>query len=315
MEIRKLRHASVLARELSFSKAANKLSLSQSALSKSIAALETELGVTLFERHAAGVSMTAVGKEFVIGANKLLQQASALYYDMSLLSQGERGKVIFGMGSLPAAAYETKLLLELLNTHPEVGVQIEVATPSDLLVHLANQRIEFFVGDARSLSINSDFSIKTLLTLQVGFFVNPKHSILKRKHVKLRDVYKFPIVGAPIDREQLDDALVENWLGNSDDPKFNMHLSSENVASLKSVTRQSDVVLIAPLSVVCDELMANDLCLVPIKEKAETLVINLDLVMLSKRQLSASAQKVIELIKSIAGDVEGELVQSAKNTD
>ena len=315
MEIRKLRHASVLACELSFSKAAVKLNLSQSALSKSIAALENDLGLTLFERHSSGVTLSPAGKEFILGANKLLQQASALHYDMSLLKDGYRGNIVFGMGSLPAAAYEEPVLLELMKSHPDVCVQVEVSTPSDLLDHLINERIEFFVGDARTLPISQEYKVETILTLQVGFFARPTHPLLKRKSVKLKQAYKYPLVGAPVEKNQLDTAHIEHWLDMQVSNNFAMHLSSENISALKSVARQTDAIMIAPFGAVATEVQSNKLVELNIKEKPKSSMINLDLVQSAIRQQSASAKIVIELIKRIAKNFDSKQSTLLKSSD
>lgn len=314
MEIRKLRHASILAIDLSFSKAAEKLSISQSALSKSIAALENDLGLALFDRHSSGVTLTSAGKEFIHGANKLLQQASALHHDMSLLKDGYRGNIMFGMGSLPAAAYEELVLLELMKSHPEICVQVEVSTPSDLLDHLINERIEFFVGDARTLPISQEYKVETILTLQVGFFLRPTHPLLKRKSVKLKSAYQYPLVGAPVEKNQLDIAHMEHWLDMQSSNDFAMHLSSENISALKSVARQTDAIIIAPFAAVAAEVQSNKLVELNIKEKPKSSMINLDLVQSVVRQQSASAKIVIDLIKRTAKNLEKKQSVLLKNS-
>jgi DNA-binding transcriptional LysR family regulator len=304
MEIRKLRHASILAQELSFSKAAEKLNLSQSALSKSIASLESNLGLALFERLPAGVALTQAGKEFILGANKLLQQANALHYDMSLLKDGYRGNIVFGMGSLPAAAYEEPVLLELMKYHPDISVQVEVSTPADLLDHLINDRIEFFVGDTRTLPIPHEYTVETLLTLEVEFIVRPGHPLLKSKGVNLKNIYQYPLVGAPVEKKQLDAVHMDHWLDMQSTNDFAMHLSSENISALKSVVSQTDAIMIAPFGAVAEEIQSKQLIALDVKEKPKSSLVNLDLVQSAIRQQSASAKVVIDLIERTATGIE-----------
>ncbi len=74
MEIRELRAFIAVAEEGSFSAAARKLHVSQSALSQTIRSLERQLGVRLLERHSAGVSVTDAGGLLLREARALLAQ-------------------------------------------------------------------------------------------------------------------------------------------------------------------------------------------------------------------------------------------------
>ena len=77
MDLRKLRHFVVLAEELNFSRAAEKVHLTQSALSRSIIALEQTLGAHLFDRSNNNVSLTPVGKILLTRAQSLLLDLAA----------------------------------------------------------------------------------------------------------------------------------------------------------------------------------------------------------------------------------------------
>jgi DNA-binding transcriptional LysR family regulator len=75
MELRHLRYFVGVARESSFTKAAQKLRVAQPALSRQIRQLEEEVGVTLLERNHRGVHLTSAGKAFLSEAQALLEQS------------------------------------------------------------------------------------------------------------------------------------------------------------------------------------------------------------------------------------------------
>ena len=78
MEIRQLKYFLVLAEELNFSRAAEKLFISQPPLSKHIKALEDELGVQLFHRDTKGVRLTKEGELFFDEAKQIVHQTNQL---------------------------------------------------------------------------------------------------------------------------------------------------------------------------------------------------------------------------------------------
>jgi DNA-binding transcriptional LysR family regulator len=69
---RELRYFVAVAEELHFSRAAERLEISQPPLSATIAQLESKLGVQLFERNSRNVSMTPAGAELLVRARKIL---------------------------------------------------------------------------------------------------------------------------------------------------------------------------------------------------------------------------------------------------
>ena len=75
MTVRRLSHVVALAEAGSFARAADRVHLSQPALSRSIQAIEAELGLRLFDRAARGVTITQAGKRIVERARRVLFEA------------------------------------------------------------------------------------------------------------------------------------------------------------------------------------------------------------------------------------------------
>src|SRR5262245_53367861 len=146
MDLRKLRHMVVLAEELNFARAADKVNLTQSALSRSIQALEEELGSALFDRDLRGVALTAVGKSVLERGCGLLEDASSLQRQVELRRNGEFGDIAFGAGPFPSATFLPAILTELARDRPRLRVAVEVNNTDYLVQHLLDERIEFFVA-------------------------------------------------------------------------------------------------------------------------------------------------------------------------
>ncbi len=96
MELRQLRHFVAVAEQGHFTRAAESVHLSQSALSSSIRALEDELGVTLFERTTRSVVPTDAGTVLYPHAQRMLGEARDAVVALERLRTGEAGTLTLG---------------------------------------------------------------------------------------------------------------------------------------------------------------------------------------------------------------------------
>ena len=78
MQLQQMRYVLAAAEKKSFSAAAKSLFISQPSLSQQIGNLEKELGIPLFIRHSKSVTLTDAGKQFVILAQRILNQVDQL---------------------------------------------------------------------------------------------------------------------------------------------------------------------------------------------------------------------------------------------
>jgi DNA-binding transcriptional LysR family regulator len=98
MELRQLRYFVELARELNFSRAAQRLNISQPPLSRQIQQLESELGLKLFVRDKRSVYLTDAGRALLADAQSLVAEAARFKDTASLAAQGKAGVVRIGIG-------------------------------------------------------------------------------------------------------------------------------------------------------------------------------------------------------------------------
>ena len=142
MELRHLRYFVVLADELHFGRAAERLYIVQPALSKQIASFERELGVQLFTRNRRKVELTPAGETLLPKAREILHDASEMMETARRVAAGDSGAVEFGFIAPACLAYVARVLRIHSQSHPLVTVGLTEAGTSRLLEELEQGRID-----------------------------------------------------------------------------------------------------------------------------------------------------------------------------
>jgi DNA-binding transcriptional LysR family regulator len=132
IELRQLRYFVAVAEELHFGRAAERLHMSQSPLSRAIRDLERDLGVVLFVRTTRRVELTAAGTMLLERARPALAEIDGAIADTRRASQPDAGILAIGSGPFSGAA-ATRLVEALGAWHPELSARIEEGiTPESL---------------------------------------------------------------------------------------------------------------------------------------------------------------------------------------
>ena len=244
MTIVQLRHLISLAQTASFSKSAGLLFLTQPALSRSIRALEVELGQPLFDRIGRHSELTPFGRGAVERARELVLAADELRGSGRLAGDGQEGVLRIGMGSGPGAMLMTPLLLKMAQERPRLQVEIARGA-TDLLVQALRERaLDALVVDTRSLRPAPDLDTQFLHEMTGAFMVRPGHPLARRRSgTGFDDLLRYPIASTPLS-DEVARVLVERY-GPRAHPSLCVTLRCEEIPSLVDATRRSDAVLLA----------------------------------------------------------------------
>lgn len=178
LDLRKLRHLTVLARRLNYVRAADELGITQPTLTRSIQALERQLRVRLFDRDHGSVSLTPQGQSIVERASFLLTDADDLEQHSKMYGQGEGGRVSFGMAPMPARALLPRVLTDRLNVAPNVTNEVAVRDVEALWGMLVAGEIEFFVSPNPPLHDLSHARVEVLGRFPLSLLVRAGHPLL-----------------------------------------------------------------------------------------------------------------------------------------
>lgn len=147
MELRQLRYFVAVARELNFTKAAEKLHLAQPALSRQVRQLEDELGVRLFERNSRGTNLTDAGGAFLTEAQALLAQSEQAIRVAQATGQSARDQLNVGYVWGLFHSIVPPALARFRNHLPNVSVHLFDMTATQQAQALAEGRLDVgFIG-------------------------------------------------------------------------------------------------------------------------------------------------------------------------
>ena len=144
MEIRRLRYFLAVAETGHITRAAELLGMQQPPLSQQIRALEVQLGLALFKRHAKGVTLTEAGRQLQIEAGGLVAGVDRLTERMRRMAAGKRGSLSVGFTSSAAAhAFTPGVLRACRSEYPEVDLQISENNAAELIDALTAHKLHF----------------------------------------------------------------------------------------------------------------------------------------------------------------------------
>ena len=144
MDIRRLRYFLAVADLGHISKAALQLGMKQPPLSQQVRALEEELGLALFVRHAKGVTLTDAGRELQPHARQLVDCTDLLQERMARYAAGRRGLLAVGFTSSAAAhAFTPSVMRACRREYPEIDLQISENNAAELIEALSAHRLHF----------------------------------------------------------------------------------------------------------------------------------------------------------------------------
>lgn len=173
IELRQLRYFMVLAEELHFGKAAERLYISQSALSQQIKSLEDSLGVELFERSNKKVRLSQFGLMFQADATIVLQKLNSGLENLELLKNGQTGKITIGFVSSSMHIILPPLLLKFNQKYPNIHFQLEELNNVEQFEALSSDKLD--IAFVRSRNISEKMNLKSIYKENYALILPENH--------------------------------------------------------------------------------------------------------------------------------------------
>lgn len=186
LDARRLRAFVLLAKEASFASAAAALSLTPSAMSHSIKALETEMGSPLFERRGHRAVLTAAGERLLPHAERILRQMRSARHEMQALQSWGHGILRIAAPASACQYFLPAVLLEFRECFPEGTLNITAADTDTALSLVDEGRIDLAICLKTELPPSVDWT--GLFDDVLKFFVSPMHPWATAKKLSRKDL-------------------------------------------------------------------------------------------------------------------------------
>lgn len=256
----KLRVFHAAAEAGSFTHAAESLRLSQSAISRQVSALEQDVGVALFHRHARGLVLTEQGEMLYQAAHEVLMKLESVKMRLTEAKDRPSGPLrvttTVGLGS----GWLTERVQEFLDLYPEIQLQLILANEElDLTLRQADCAIRLRQPQ------QPDLIQRRLFTVHFHLYAAPSYV---NKHGKPRsidelDQHRIVSFGEPVPSHLAD----MNWLETAGRPEGSKRVASlqiNNIMSIKAAVQRGAGIAMLP-----DYMVEKDSGLVQIMPETE----------------------------------------------
>ncbi|MGH0237103.1 LysR family transcriptional regulator [Sinorhizobium meliloti] len=195
-----------LAEEAHFAKAAERMHISQSALSRSISAMEASLRVRLFERTSRRVTLSEAGRTYLSFATRILFEFDAARVAAQRAQAGFSGIVTIGYMDLAIVSFLPGLVAEFRRANPEIEVQLRYGWSERQKEDLSAERIDvgFIVGSYPARETASVVVAEQRLVA----ILPARHPLASRAEISIQELANEPFIqGTKTEWRSLNDAV------------------------------------------------------------------------------------------------------------
>lgn len=186
-----------IAEEQSFTRAAQRCFVVQSALSRQIKSLESELGVRLFARTSRKVKVTPAGEAFVKQARLCLQAAERAKASAAAAHGQIRGSLTIGVIPTVTAVDIAAVLGAFRRSYPEVGMQVRTGGSDEFLRRIAAGQLDVGVLGLAEGVTPRGVQTRELSQERLVAVLSEGHRLAGRRRLRLKDLADEPFVDFP----------------------------------------------------------------------------------------------------------------------
>lgn len=251
-----------VAKQLSFTKAADILYMTQPAVTFQVKQLEEHFNTRLFERSHGKISLTPAG-DLVLGyAERILALTGEMEARVGELTGQVTGPLMIGASTTIAEYQLPRILGEFKSRFPQVQARLTVANSETIAAKIADHSLD--VGLIEAPSHNPNLTTLACCEDELVMICSPDHTLASRSNVSARDISEQPYVSREHGsgtREAIDGFFKQNGV-NPDDLHIEMELGSRE--AIKGAVEAGLGIALMSASTVTKEIQLGTLVAVPL---------------------------------------------------
>ncbi len=297
MELSQLEVFLAVARERRFSRAAEKLFRTQSAVSQTIRKLEDELGEALFDRSSREGVLTDAGRVLYEYAEKLINLRAEASESLNELRELQKGKLIIAANEF-TVLYVLPVLAEFRRLHPMIKITVERSLSSRIPDEVLRYSVEFGVISYEP----QEASLQSVVVYldELVFVVPPRHPLASAKQISIRQLgaesFVAHIVSSPYREKVIQ-------LFKTHKTPLHMDLELPTLQAIKQFVAMGSGVALVPEISVETELVRGELVRIPVRELE--LKRKLRIIYRKDANLSHAARAFLKVAEAVAREREG----------
>ncbi len=213
--------------EGSITAAAQKLGMTQPALTKSLHKLEGELGVPLLERLPRGVALTVYGRNLLPHAQRIVAECRLADLELQSFGEGHRGMLTIGAGLMLGATLVPTAMSDLHAHYPGVALKLVSGVTETTFPRLRAGELDMFFGLLPPAATIPDFLVhRAIVELDSRVVAGTGHPLARRPRVDAAELAEYPWVVIEHDREMVANILTTLATEGAPAPRINAEVSS-----------------------------------------------------------------------------------------
>nr|SPS05978.1 Transcriptional regulator, LysR family [Candidatus Nitrotoga fabula] len=192
LELRHFRYFIAVAEELHFARAAERLHIEQSPLSRAIKDLEYDLDVQLFERTTRSTRLTWAGQVFLVEARRVLATLEQAIASTKAAATGYRGTLRIALSDGITQPWFASLLAQCREEEPEVEIRLFEISLAEQVKGLRGGLYD--AGFAQAAEVGEGIVVQSVWNDPLMIAVPARHPLLVHKRIPLGELIRYPLV-------------------------------------------------------------------------------------------------------------------------
>jgi len=252
VDVRQLEMFRAVSEEGAFTRAAERLHVSQSAISRQIQLLEEELGTMLLHRTGRGVSLTPHGELLLTTANRVNREIQDAVSQISDTLALQRGLLSLGGGMTVSLYILPKLLKKFRSLYRNVDLRITTGEAEFLLRLLRTGQVDLALLTLPIVA--ADLEVRPVLKEEMVVVTSGNHPLTRARTIESKSLRRYPFVlfeSGSNTRKVLDEFFLQEQI------PVKVVMETENVEIIKAMVASGLGVTLLPYSAIARELRAG----------------------------------------------------------